>query len=62
MPNCGIDKYDKLKSRIGLTDVDALRYGLIKSNKKIRKWEKVKRKIIEKLEKVALGKLDEVKK
>ena len=33
MANCGIERYDKLPSRVGIIDVDALRFALSKADK-----------------------------
>lgn len=42
MANCGIKEYDKLPGRVGLIDVDALRYALGENLKKV---EYIKQKL-----------------
>jgi len=51
MANCEIKRYDKLPGRIGLIDVDALRYALFKADKDLGKILKRKFKIHSELEK-----------
>ena len=41
-PNCGIKEYDKLPGRVGIIDVDALRYALGENMKKV---ELIKQKL-----------------
>lgn len=50
MAECGIKKYDELPGRIGLIDVDYLRFRLYSVKNKQKKLIKEEEKIIEKLE------------
>ena len=52
MPNCGIKKYDDLPSRVGLIDVDALRYELYINLKKEIMNTKQRKLILDELDKV----------
>ncbi len=58
MANCGIKKYDDLPSRVGLIDVDALRYELYTNLKKEVENAKQKKLILDKLNK-ALNKVQD---
>ena len=50
MADCGIERYDKLPSRIGTVDVDALRFALSKANKDFKNALQRKVEIQAKLE------------
>ena len=52
MVNTGIEKYDKLPSRIGLKDVDALRYAYVKAKERLDNAKNILDKRIEDLNKV----------
>lgn len=43
MVNCGIERYDNLPRRVGIIDVDALRYALLKADNEFK--DALRRKI-----------------
>lgn len=49
MVECGIKKYDEIPSRVGVIDVDYLRFKLESVTKRQNKLEREMNKIVEKL-------------